>query len=353
MNWIITNFITNKRNNNIIYGILFGIILLDFLNDQIHFISQKYLRIDFSLIAIFLLIIKWVIHSWYGNIYKKNERIIEKIKELAKTGSYDEIIKIADKINLIKPHIAEKKYWLGYANLYKNNNSRKALEYFNGLEKDFPFFAGFFYIKGIALIEENRLEEAITELSRAIELDENWQNYDQRGVAYLKLEKLELAEKDLKKSISIKEDQSNLNNLGNLYGKQGKHKEAIELYNKSIELKDDNPNTYYNRALANFYLKRFDKAIEDNTKTINLEPNRAWAYYNRALCFQELRKYDLAITDFNKAENLEIKDKYLYLNRGICKLENNEKKEGLNDLKKAVGLDCSEASELIKKYENK
>jgi tetratricopeptide (TPR) repeat protein len=353
MNWVIRNLITNKRNNNIIYTVLFGIIILDFLNDQTHFIKQEYLKIDFSLIAIFILIVKWIIHYLYGSLYKKNEKIIERIKELAKTDNYDEIINTAKRINLIKPHIAEKKYWIGYANLYKNNNAKKALEYFQGLEKDFPFFAGLFYIKGIALIEENKLEEAITELSRAIELDGNWQNYDQRGVAYLRLEKFELAKKDFEKSISIQEDHSNLNNLGILYDKQGKHNEAIEFYTKSLNLKEDNSNGYYNRALANYYLKRFEKAIEDNSKTINLEPNRAWAYYNRALCFQELKKYDLAIADYSKAENLKIENKYLYLNRGICNVENNEIENGIRDLRKAVELDCSEASELIKKYENR
>jgi len=240
MNWIITNFIINKRNNNIIYGVLFGVIILDFLNDQIHFINQEYLKVDFSLIAIFLFIIKWSIHYWYANMYKQNEIIIEEIKEFAKAGKYDEIIDIAEKIILIKPFIAEKKYWLGLAHLYKNNNSKKALEYLQGLEKDFLSFSGYFYIKGIALIEENRFEEAIIELSRALELDGNWQNYDQRGVAYLKLGKLELAEKDLEKSISIKEDHSNLNNIGILYDKQGKHDKAVEFYAKKISLKEDN-----------------------------------------------------------------------------------------------------------------
>jgi len=60
MDWIILNLITNKRNNKLIYGFLFGIIILDFLNDQIGFLNEKYLFIDFSLCAVGLLIIKGI-----------------------------------------------------------------------------------------------------------------------------------------------------------------------------------------------------------------------------------------------------------------------------------------------------
>jgi len=350
MNWIIINLITNKRNNNIIYAIVIGLLLISFSD----LIENREINIAISIFVLLVSIIKGTMDFWYRNLDKRNQKIIEKIKDLAKNANYEEIINLAEKVKIIKPHIAEKKYWLGYAFLYKkNSNSKKALDYFKGLEKEFPFLSSLFYLKGIALIDENRLEEAINELSLSIKLENNWQNYEQRGVAYLKLEKYELAEKDLEKSVYLKKDCSNLDNLGVLFDRQGKHKEAIDFYNKSIDLNNNNPNAFYNRALANFYIKKYDNAILDNTETIKLEPNRAWAYYNRALCFQELGKYDLAITDFNKAEELEIKDKYLYLNRGICKSENNEIKEGLNDLKKAVGLDCSEASELIKKYENK
>ena len=77
MDWIILNLITNKRNNKLIYGFLFGIIILDFLNDQIGFLSEEYLFIDFSLYAIGILIIKGIINYWYRNLYRKNQKILD------------------------------------------------------------------------------------------------------------------------------------------------------------------------------------------------------------------------------------------------------------------------------------
>lgn len=350
MDWIILNLITNKRNNKMIYGFLFGIIILDFLNDQIGFINERYLIIDFSLYAIGILIIKELLNYWYKNLYRKNQKILDEIKQFSLTGNYSKIIEQAQLVKIVKPQLTEKTYWTGFAYFYLNN-PQKALMEFETIESEYQNFSGFFYHKGIALIDSGNIEKSIEYLTRSIELEKSWQNFDQRGVAYMKNDKLIEAENDLRTSIELKEVSSNTCNLGVVLDKKGQHKKAIEFYNRSIDLKSDNPNAFYNRALANYYLENYQNSISDNTKAIELDSERHWAYYNRALSNQKINELELAIKDFDYAQKMGNEDKYLYFNRGFCKCEFGDLANGLIDLKQADKLDCKEAKELIEKYE--
>jgi tetratricopeptide (TPR) repeat protein len=350
MDWIILNLITNKRNNKLIYGFLFGIIILDFLNDQIGFINENYLFIDFSLYAVGLLIIKGILDYWYRNLYRKNQQILDNINQLSRTGNYSKMIEQANSVKIIKPQLSEKTYWTGFANVYLNK-PQKALQEFDSIESEYQNFSGFFYHKGLALIDSGNIEKSIEYLTRAVELEKTWQNFDQRGVAYMNIDKLNEAENDLRKSIELKEESSNTCNLGVLLDKKGKHREAIEFYNQSIEINSDNPNAFLNRALANYYLENYEDSITDNTRTIELKPERHWAYYNRALSKQKISEFESAINDFDLAKKVGNDYKYLYLNRGLCKCEFADVSNGLIDLKKAKELDCKEAKELIEKYD--
>jgi tetratricopeptide (TPR) repeat protein len=349
MDWIIVNLITNKRNNKLIYGILFGIIILDFLNDQVGFINEKYLIVDFSLYAIGLLIIKQILNYWYKSLYRENQTILDYIRKLSQTGNYAKIMEQAQLIKIIKPQITEKIYWTGFANLYLNNYE-KALQYFDSIESEYGDSSGFLYNKGLALIDSGDNEKAIEYLARSIELERTWKNLDQRGVAYMHIDKFEEAENDLRESNKLKEESSNTCNLGVILDKQGRHEEALKFYTKSIELKSNNQNAFYNRGLANFYLKNYQDSIFDNTKAIELNPSRHWTYYNRALSRQKINEFKLAIEDYDSAEYYGNNDKYLYLNRGYCKCESGEITNGLTDLIKAMDMDCKEAKVMIEKY---
>ena len=317
MDWIIQNLITNKRNNNLIYGFLFSIILLDFLNDELGFIPQKYLVINFSLYALGLLVFKEIIGYWYRNLFRRNQKILDLIKEMARNGDYSKIIEQAQLIKIIKPQLTEKTYWTGFANVYLNN-PQKALYKFDSIESEYHNFSGFFYHKGLALINSGNIEKSIEYLTRSIELEKTWQNLDQRGVAYMNIDKLYEAEKDLRESIELKVDSSNTCNLGVVLHKEGKLKEAIEYYDKSI----------------------------------NLDATLAHVYYNRAMAHHFLKNWKLAIRDYSKAQELGHKNNELYLNLGYCKCKNGEIANGLVDLKKANELDGKETKELIEKFDN-
>ncbi len=349
MDWIILNLITNKRNNILIYGFILVIIILDFINDRIGFINEKYIIIDFSLFAIGLLIVKEILNYWYKKLYNKNKNILDEINQLSQTGNYSKIIDEAKLIKIIKPQLLEKTYWIGFANLYLSN-PQKALNEFDSIESDYKNSSIFFYHKALALLDSENIEKSIEYFTSSIELEETWQSFDQRGVAYIKLDKLNEAENDFRKSIELKADSSNTCNLGIVLEKKGQHKEALEFYNRSINIQSNNANAFYNRALVNYYLGNYHNSILDNTKAINIEPKRHRAYYNRAISKQKINELESAIKDFDKVEELAGDNNQIYLNRGYCKCKLGNIASGLIDLKKAKELDCKDANELIEKY---
>ncbi len=349
MDWIIQHLITNKRNNYLIYVFLFSIIILDFFNDQMGFINEKYLIFDYSLCAIFLLIIKEVVNYWYKQLYFRNQKIISDIIEFFKRKNYDKVIEQGKLIKIIKPHLLAKSYWCGCAYLHLNN-PEKALAELDLVESSYQNISDFFYHKGLALLNLGNIKKSIEYLTRSIELAKTWQNLDQRGVAYMRLEKLDEAEKDLKKSIQLKEDSSNTCNLGIVLSKKGQYQEAIVLYNRSIDIKPSNYKAFYNRALANYFIGDYENSIRDNSEVIELDKSRDWAYYNRALSKQKLNRLESAIADYDLAEKLGNEYNYLYFNRGFCKCEIGDVSDGLKDLIKSDKLSCKEAHDLIEKY---
>ncbi len=274
MDWIILNLITNKRNNNWIYGILVSIIILDFLNDQMQFFPPQYLILDFSLCAIGLLIIKEIANYWYKNLYHKNIQSLNTIRQLVRTENYAQIFDIAPTIKIIKPHLAEKTFWLGVANVYIRQ-PKETLRLFHAIESEYQNSSDFFYHKGLALLDTKNTTEAVTCFTRAIAIEKTWQSFDQRAIAYLQLNKLEEAENDLQESIALKENSTNTCNMGALLAQKGLHNKAIEFYNRSITINPENKNAFFNRGLSQQKMANLKSAINDFKKAEQLDCKKA------------------------------------------------------------------------------
>lgn len=260
--------------------------------------------------------LKEILNYNYRKLYFKNKAILASIPDLLKSGNFYDILNKIRDIKFVRPQLDEKVYWSGVAKFYLYDY-KEALNDLNSVEDSYSNFAGFLYHKGLVLKETGDYKLALNYFSKSIDLEKNWQNYDQIAVMYMELGDLDSAESDLHKSMEICTDNSNTCNYAILLNKRTKYDEAIEFFNKSIELNDKSSNSYYNRALTRHLIS----------------------------------DYALVINDFDKAEELGRVDKNLYLNRGICKCENGDLVNGLIDLKKAQNLDAQEANELIEKYE--
>jgi tetratricopeptide (TPR) repeat protein len=57
---------------------------------------------------------------------------------------------------------------------------------------------------------------------------------------------------------------------------------------------------FFNRGVANSYLKRYNEAVSDYTEAINLNPKYAEAFNNRGAANAELGDYEQAISDYDE-----------------------------------------------------
>jgi len=129
------------------------------------------------------------------------------------------------------------------------------------------------FAKGTECCKTGKYDEAIINLSRAIELNVNYMDaYSNRGVAYY-------------------------------YGK-GNADQAISDFSKAIELNPKHAMAYNNRGTAYAYKGNLDQAISDFSKAIELNSNYAEAYNNRSVAYLTKKEYAKSEIDARKAKTL-------------------------------------------------
>jgi Flp pilus assembly protein TadD len=114
--------------------------------------------------------------------------------------------------------------------------------------------------------------------------------------------------------------------------------QAVDLWNKAIQ---DNPNSaesYNNRGLAHYNLKKYPQAVEDYSRAIQLKPDYVVAYNNRGNAYYELTQYDLAEADFNQSIGFEPGYAKAYLNRALTNYQLDRNSQACLDFKKACEL---------------
>jgi tetratricopeptide (TPR) repeat protein len=125
--------------------------------------------------------------------------------------------------------------------------------------------APFHYMQGIEFAEEGRYDEAITEFTKAIELDPNYiKAYNYRAWIY-------------------------------------RDKEQYADSSKAIELNPELAEAYLTRASAYIYREQYNAAIFDYSKALELDTSMGDAVYlGRALVYQEQGKNAECIAELEK-----------------------------------------------------
>jgi len=156
--------------------------------------------------------------------------------------------------------------------------------------------------QGNKLVEQGRYNEAITEFTRAIELDPNMAvSYSNRAGSYNEKGEYDLAIADCNKAIELDPRLAMAySNRACAYNEIGEYDLVIADCNKAIELDPNVVLAYVNRSTACFYQKQYDLAITDCNKAIELDPNMAMAYNNRAWGYKLQGKKAEALADFEK-----------------------------------------------------
>ena len=142
--------------------------------------------------------------------------------------------------------------------------------------------------RGVALLNLARRDEAEADFDAAIALKADYPDaYANRGRSFLDRENWERAIEDLTKAIELKADLAEAyGNRGLAYEGKGDDEMALADYDKAIEISHDTQ-AYFNRAMLQYTLGRFDLAYDDFAQVVEREkdPNR----YLRFMAQQQLK----------------------------------------------------------------
>jgi tetratricopeptide (TPR) repeat protein len=161
---------------------------------------------------------------------------------------------------------------------------------------------------GVAYNDIYKYEEAITNLNKAIELNENYAlSYANRANSYNQLNDFPNSLKDAERAIELAPNLEWAYAIkGNVLTKQGNFVEAERTLNRAIEINQNSAVAYFNRGYFNEETKRYDESIKDYLKAEELGyDNLAYLYNNLAVAHRRKKLFDEAIEYINKARNID------------------------------------------------
>ena len=157
--------------------------------------------------------------------------------------------------------------------------------------------------------EEARQLSAIEEYTRKIEAQSYiWVHYHSRARVYMEMERYEEAVADLTRAIEIEDEDA----PGYLYGARGaaylgmeRYEDAIEDLDEAIARDSDEWTSYYgDRGTAKLGLKRYEEAIADLTRALVYNAGDEDYYRARGAAYLALEMDAAADADFEKAREL-------------------------------------------------
>jgi tetratricopeptide (TPR) repeat protein len=209
--------------------------------------------------------------------------------------------------------------------------------------------------RGYAYLCKGGLEKAVSDLTEAIRLDPQCGTkvYAHRGLAWGRLRLYDRAITDLSKAIQV--DHRNFGafllraaayyRLGESDKALGDLSAAIQLDPKSVEAR---------RQRGSIYIIRgdIDLALEDFCTAIRLNPKDPEAYLGRGNCFSQQQQYDRAIADFDAAIRLKPNSPCYYEGRGAMWICRGNYERGIADIETAIRLNPADIAATYEAWPN-
>ena len=255
---------------------------------------------------------------------------------------------------------------------------KKAIEFFTRAIEINPSNSQTFELRGIAWYRILEIENALADISKAIELDKQnhnaWYNkgeilkykkhYTEAELCYKEADYIypgsffyitgliqtSLALKKYPEAIKycnqiLKEEPADhiaLYNRGIAYSKQINYQLAINDFLKLIETGKRTPTNYSNLGYWYSKIGELRKASNNLSVSIQLNPNHPYAINNLGFVKYLEGNYKDALELVNKSLLIDSSNSYAYKNRALIYLKTSQKKLALEDLSKAKFLGYAE-----------
>jgi len=167
-----------------------------------------------------------------------------------------------------------------------------------------------YIVRGVALNELNRFNEAIEDFDQAEKLEPSVFVYTNRGIAYQRSGQLNKAFADLTKAAAFSPTPIAKLNLANVQIQLGQYTEVVNEMNQLLEKEKTFFPAYLVRSIGYYNLGQYEAAIRDCLFSLKIAPEQPEAYYYAGLSFAKLNRKDDASQNLVKAAEL-----YLRLNQ--------------------------------------
>ena len=171
-------------------------------------------------------------------------------------------------------------------------------DFSHAIELD-PKNASSYNSRGLARDRALLRDAALEDFTAAISMDGGsnplyWHN---RGFCYRNMGRFQEAISDYSRAIEL--DGSNaaaFNNRGYAWRKLGWYAEAASDYTRSLELDPSNVKAYNNRGYCHAKAGKYLEAVADYSRVIALDPLNAHAYHNRGISYDKVRHLLLPVS---------------------------------------------------------
>ncbi|MBS1956712.1 MAG: rhomboid family intramembrane serine protease [Cyanobacteria bacterium SZAS-4] len=182
------------------------------------------------------------------------------------------------------------------------------------------------YRKAVELLQEEKYEDALPLLDRALALNPNNSSaFCDRARAYIELKDYDKAMADADSAIKSSESNKIAHTVrANVLQKLGDYNQAIVELTKVIDLDPKDAMAYNNRAWSEASAGLLDQSVRDCDRSIGIKNDLATTYDTRAVAYILQNKFVQAIEDLDHAIKIKSTDGAFYYHRAIARSKNGE-----------------------------
>lgn len=195
--------------------------------------------------------------------------------------------------------------------------------------------------QAIAQIKDQKFEDAIASLNKAVETDhENSEASFQRAGILADVGQDQLALSDYSRAVELNPNDVRYRNMRGLFLlTRSQLDQALTDFSEAVRIDPKYIQAWNNRGLVKLAKTDFHSAIDDFNKAVEIDPTYADGFNNRGFAWFKMEVYDKALADFDKT--LQLKPGYVNAlnNRGMLHLRLKQHREAVADFSEAIAHD--------------
>jgi predicted TPR repeat methyltransferase len=230
-------------------------------------------------------------------------------EQMLSGGQLNEAAAICQGILETNPNYARGYFFLG--KIYNAvGNVDKTLEFANrAIELSPQDDASFFYLKGNALLQKDRLDEAEIALKHALTLNRSFPLAALfLGTICIKKNETKRAHEYLNMAANLGLEAESLEQRALLFQNEGRKDEAMAALNRVIELRPDHPTPYVLRGNLHMDMEHVSAAEQDAMHALSLNRNHERAWVLATLVASHKKNYEEALIAIQQAIRVNPED---------------------------------------------